>query len=154
MTTTAPTVRHRQKLAAATLARLLSVPAPECCAWRITLDDDADIHGQLPPGSLDAIRLRLHQWAAVLDDGAQWRYEQYKHERDRARVDLTGTYLGMRVQIWDGVPYDPAITVGDLAAPPQLDVSTSEGLTVDQLAARATQAAAAAAIAQRGDGRD
>ncbi|WP_157251068.1 hypothetical protein [Nonomuraea typhae] len=118
MTTTdaATDQRHRQQLAVAALAHLLTLPAPDCLTWDIR--GDGTIHGQLPAGSPDATRVRLAQWAAILEE-PQWSYRVYTVAPDHAHLSVAGTFLGRHVEIWDGIDAVPEDQVAELTTPPQ-----------------------------------
>jgi hypothetical protein len=115
----APTRRHRQQLAVATLANLLTLPAPEMSRW--VVDYDATIDGLAQGTSLDRTRIDFHAWAAVLDD-AVWGLKDLRDPEETDRyLSLTGAYQGVRVHLWNLLPVPDGVTVEELSAPPQVD---------------------------------
>lgn len=106
-----PPVRHRQQLAAATLALLLNLPLPEITTWRIDTAHESLLFGQLPPDGFDVSRVRMRQWAAALDDPT-WQIRRYA--AGGGRLSVRGLFLGVVVEVWDGITdeqcaMDPAV---------------------------------------------
>jgi hypothetical protein len=120
---TAPTLRHQQQITAAMLAHLLTLPAPEVCVWWIG-ELFEGVRGQLSYlGGLDGIRVRLHQWAAILDH-PEWTCEPYKTNPASTLIAVTGTHHGQPVEIWAAVNTSPGLDVSVLSAPPELDAGS------------------------------
>lgn len=113
----APTPRHHQQLAAATLARLLTIPAPLC--WWNLHDPDSPISGMLG-GGLDRARVELHQWAAILDEPV-WRLEAEARPSGDREIRVTGRFESRAVEIWVLARVPDVVTVEELSAPPQVD---------------------------------
>lgn len=95
-----PSARHKQQLAAATLAHLLTHPLPQIATWRIDTDREALLFGQLHATGFDTIRVHLHQWAAVLANPT-WQINRYK--AGGGHLSVRGLFLGVTVEVWDGI---------------------------------------------------
>ncbi|MGP3917629.1 hypothetical protein [Nonomuraea sp. 10N515B] len=113
---TAPTMRHRQQIAAAALANLLTHPVPDSFSWHINREGVIEAMPAVGP-SLDVTRVILHQWAALLDD-AQWSVKP--HSETRRRLIVEGTWIGQKVRIWELIPIDGP-DLAELSARPELD---------------------------------
>ncbi|MFB4273080.1 hypothetical protein [Nonomuraea sp. GTA35] len=113
---TAPTRRHRQQIALAAAANLFTYPVPDTFSMRVTNEFVIEI---LPAGlgSLDLIRINLHQWAAQLDD-AQWTLKPHSEEQRMLAVE--GTWLGQKVKVWKLIPLDGP-DLAELSARPELN---------------------------------
>lgn len=104
--------RHRQQVAAATLANLLTIPLPECWDWEFKRG--GSITGQLAmPATFDASCDQLAQWAAALDDPI-CDYRLYTTNPGRACMSVTGTYQGQQVTVWDIVAAVSELDVAQL----------------------------------------
>ncbi|MEV4174042.1 hypothetical protein [Nonomuraea sp. NPDC049709] len=101
-----PPARHKQQLAAATLAHLLTLPLPEVWEWRIRVGREAPLFGQLPPTSLDVLRVWLHQWAAALTDPT-WRIVPF--DDGSGRLSVRGLFFGTVVEVWDGITAEQVV---------------------------------------------
>lgn len=110
-----PSTRHRQQIAAATLANLLTLPAPEVSSWDLSASTRTPpVSGMLLADCLGQARIALLQWAAVLDDAA---LKCRTHQHCRHHLSVTGTFHGTGIEIWVLLDIGDADPVELLASP-------------------------------------